>query len=799
MVPREKFQIAIGFVVLLSMTFSVRLAKGQFTTASLSGVVTDSSGASVSGAAVTILNTATGAAKTSSTGFDGSYLFPALMVGTYQLSIEKQGFETYVQSGIVLTVNQAATQSVKLQIGATSQQVSVSANTTMLTTDTAAVSHLIDERQILDLPLDGRHAESLVFLAPGTVNSTNNYCLVNCQGGVYPSSQEAVINGGGTQNVTYEMDGTEHNDTYVSTNLPFPNPDAVQEFSLQSNNMSAEYGNSATVVSIVTKSGTNIFHGDVFEFLRNGDLNARNFFAPVQDTLKRNQFGGALGGPIIKDHLFFFGTYQGTRITQAAAGNVEVVPTAAQRSGNFGTLCSAYGPGGLCQSGAGTQLADPVTGTPFAFNQIPQSRLSTPALNLLNDIPLPNGPNGQLTFPGSTIVQNEDQFMPRVDWITRKNTLSGRYFFTQFGELPQTALASKDLLAMTGSGEKLRVQTLAISDFYTVSPHLLLNTSFGWDSQTGGNLTGTTYYMSDFGVQIAPPKYPDMELTVGGYFNFSSSETGHFNRGDKSFREVVTWQNGKHELVFGGDLIRVNLNVSNPSTSGGVFNFTNSLSGSNLADFMLGQVSGFQQGGGQYQNYVGNIFNLFLQDNWRVSQRLTLNLGLRWDPHWPYRELEGRVNCFVPGEESLRFPNAPVGVLFAGDPGCPAGTGQYPNLANVAPRLGFAYRLTDKTVLRGGAGLYYVPPQTSQQNGQAANAPFAPRINLTDVNFQNPFGSAGIVSPFPADFGGVLLRSRMLRSRCQSSFPKLLLETFMFRFWQPGILLSSMSLARHGF
>jgi hypothetical protein len=311
MVPREKFQIAIGFVVLLSMTFSVRLAKGQFTTASLSGVVTDSSGASVSGAAVTILNTATGAAKTSSTGFDGSYLFPALMVGTYQLSIEKQGFETYVQSGIVLTVNQAATQSVKLQIGATSQQVSVSANTTMLTTDTAAVSHLIDERQILDLPLDGRHAESLVFLAPGTVNSTNNYCVVNCQG-VYPSSQEAIINGGGTQNVTYEMDGTEHNDTYVSTNLPFPNPDAVQEFSLQSNNMSAEYGNSATVVSIVTKSGTNIFHGDVFEFIRNGDLNARNFFAPVQDTLKRNQFGGALGGPIIKDHLFFFGTYQGT-------------------------------------------------------------------------------------------------------------------------------------------------------------------------------------------------------------------------------------------------------------------------------------------------------------------------------------------------------------------------------------------------------------------------------------------------------------------------------------------------------
>jgi hypothetical protein len=747
----------IVIVVLLAAVFPfVRIAKCQFTTASLEGIVTDSSGAGVPGASVTVLDSDTGFSRVYTTGTDGSYLFPTLPVGTYQLSVEKSGFSKYVQSGIILTINRAANQPVLLQLGAATQEVTVTADASLITTNTATITHLINQEQILDLPLDGRHAESLVFLAPGTVDSTNNYCVVNCQGGVYPSSQEAIINGGGTQNVSYQMDGTAHNDSYVNTNLPFPNPDALQEFSLQSNNMSAEYGNSATVVNIVTKSGTNVFHGDIFEFLRNGALNARNFFAPLQDTLKRNQFGGSLGGPIKKDQLFFFGTYQGTRIVQAAEGNVQVVPTAAQRNGDFSSLCTSYSANGVCQSGSGTQLTDPISGTPFPSNQIPSSRLSTAALNLLKNIPLPNGPDGQLTFLGSTVRQDEDQFMTKIDWIRGKNMLSGRYFFTRFNQPPDTSLAETNLLATSGAGVDLKVQTLSINDVYTVTPGLLFNTWFGWNSQTGGNLTGTTFYPADFGIQIAKPKYPDMEFGVGGFFSINSSETGHFNRGDKSFREVVSWQKDQHSLSFGADLVRLDQDVSNPSTSGGVFNFSNSLSGSNLADFMLGQISQFQQGGGQYQDYVGTLFSLFVQDNWRVSPKLTLNLGLRWDPHWPYRELEGRINCFVPGGKSSRFPNAPINLLFAGDPGCPTGTGQYSNLANFAPRLGFAYHLARNTVVRGGAGMYYVALQTSQQNGQAANAPFAPRINLTDVRLEDPFGSAGIVSPFPAAFGGVL-------------------------------------------
>lgn len=726
---------------ILGVICSASMLWGQFTTASLGGIVTDASGSTVPDAKVTVENIETGLSKSLPTSADGAYLFPSLPVGTYRLTVEKNGFSRYVQEGITLTVNQAATQSVSLHIGALSQQVTVNANASMVTTETATVGQLVNEKQVLDLPLNGRQAESLIFLAPGTANTTNNYCGYNCQGGVYPSSQESAVNGGGPGNINYQMDGVGHNDTYVNMNLPFPNPDAIQEFNLQSDNMSAEYGNSQNVVNIVTKSGTNAFHGDAFEFLRNGDLNARNFFAPVQDTLKRNQFGGAMGGPIKKDHLFFFGTYQGTRITQAAAGMVQFVPTQAERNGDF--------------SAVGTQLADPVSGTPFPGNQIPQSRLSPAALFFLQQIPLPNGPGGQLTFAGPSFVQHDNQFMPKIDYITGKNQISGRYFYSKFTQPPDVAIAKQNLLAMDPNGNQIRVQTVALNHTYSASPTLLFSTWFGWDSQVGGSLSGAPYSFSAGGINIATPAIPQMDgLSVGGFFNFASSHYGLFNRGDYTVREVVTVERGSHEVRLGGEVVRVSQDISNTNTQGGSFSFTQNLSGSNLADFMLGQVSRFTQGAGQYQNLRGALWSLFAQDNWKVNRKLVLQLGLRWDPYWPYTETKNRVPCFRPGGHSQRYPNAPVGLIFGGDPGCPAGSGYQSDLLNFAPRLGFAYSLDQKTVLRGGAGIYYTAPQSSQINGTAATAPFAPRFHLVDVNFQNPWVSAGVPNPFPAQYGG---------------------------------------------
>ncbi len=314
-------------------------AQAQFTTASLSGNVLDASGAAVPGAKVGVVNLETGFTQAVITGSTGEYLFPRLPVGSYKLTVEKEGFSTYTQSGIQLAVNQAATQAVTLNVGSIAQQVAVTGDAALVTTDSATVSQVVNQRQIVDLPLDGRQVQQLVFLSAGVTDATSHYCGSNCEGGTYPGEQYAKANGTFSESINYQMDGVAYNDTYINANLPFPNPDAIQEFSVQGTNMSAEYGNAVGgVVNVVSKSGTNQVHGDVFEFLRNGDMNARNFFAPAQDQIKRNQFGGSAGGPVQKDHLFFFGTYQGTRYANAPQGNIEFVPTAAERTGNFADL-----------------------------------------------------------------------------------------------------------------------------------------------------------------------------------------------------------------------------------------------------------------------------------------------------------------------------------------------------------------------------------------------------------------------------------------------------------------------------
>src|SRR5216683_2773648 len=388
------------FAVVLALQFflSNRLA-AQFTTASLGGTITDQSGAAVPGAKVTVLNTDTGFTQSVSSGPAGDYLFPRLTVGKYKPTVEKEGLQTYVQSGIELAVSQTATQKVVMSIGAVSQQVTVTGDTSLVTTQSAAISQVVNQRQIVDLPLDGRQVQQLVFLSAGITDATSHYCGSNCEGGTYPGEQYAKASGTFSESINYQMDGVAYNDTYVNTNLPFPNPDAIQEFSVQGTNMSAEYGNAVGgVVNVVSKSGTNQIHGDVFEFLRNGDMNARNFFAPAQDQIKRNQFGGSVGGPILKDHLFYFGTYQGTRYANAPQGNISFVPTAQERTGNFSDL-------------SGVQLTDPLNNNaPFPNNQIPPNRLSSVSQFFLKSIPLPNGPGQQITYLGPSQHWADDQF-----------------------------------------------------------------------------------------------------------------------------------------------------------------------------------------------------------------------------------------------------------------------------------------------------------------------------------------------------------------------------------------------------
>ena len=364
-------RFSLGLILVFGSTLPMW---AQYTTARLSGIVTDPTGAVVAEATITVQDEGTGYTQTTKSESAGQYLFSSLPVGTYQITVSMAGYTQYVQKGFVLSVGQAASQDVRLQVGRVDQQVVVTANSSMVTTDSATVGQLIDEKEISELPLNGRNVQQLVFLAPGAVDVTSSYCAANCEGGVFPSEQYAKVNGGGANGVNYLLDGVDANDTYINANVPFPNPDALEEFNLITGNMSAIYGNAiGGVVNVVTKSGTDQIHGDVFEFLRNNALDASDYFAQGQvNPLKQNQFGVSIGGPILKNRLFYFGSYQGTRLRTAQNGQIATVPSAVERTGNFGDLCTDFGGSfnsqGICEGGTGITLTNPATGMNYAYN-----------------------------------------------------------------------------------------------------------------------------------------------------------------------------------------------------------------------------------------------------------------------------------------------------------------------------------------------------------------------------------------------------------------------------------------------
>ncbi|HUS07885.1 MAG TPA: TonB-dependent receptor, partial [Bryobacteraceae bacterium] len=727
----------------------IAAVSAQYTTASLGGTVVDSSGSPVPAARVSVRNVGTGFSTVANSTDDGTFLFPRLPIGDYELTADKTGFAPYLQKGITLTVNQLANQNITLRVGQVSEQVTVEANADLVDTRSGTVGQLVDQEKITELPLNGRLAQRLVFLAAGTVDLGRNGCRICGHGGVYPNEQTAGVNGAGMGQVNYQLDGVSHNDTYLNVNVPFPNPDAIQEFNLQANNFTAEYGNAGGgIVNIVTRSGTNQLHGTGFEFVRDGSLNARNFFAPAQDTLKRNQFGGSIGGPILKNKLFFFGTYQGTRVTTAASGNVTFVPTAAERRGDF--------------SGVSKQLVDPVTGAPFPNNQIPANRIDPVAKYFLDRIPLPNGQGRQLTYLGTKSEQHDDQWMPKVDYTSGRNQLSFRYFYSKFNQ-PAVLPPADNVLAANGSGNEVRVQNTGLNHTFTFSPAVLLSSTFGWNQQVGGSRTSGPFGFPDAGVRISSAAKsalkagPELSLSISGGFGLGTNHLGAFDRGDYTWRENLTWIYRGHELHFGGELVRLSNEIVNTYQMDGNFNFNGQLSGDGLSDFILGRASSFSQGGGEFKNLRGSRWGAFIQDNWKVNQRLSLNLGVRWDPWTPYRDLSGRAVCFVPGARSKRYPNAPAGLIYGGDTpdaGCPK-AGAENQFNNFAPRIGFAYRLTEdgKTSVRGGGGYFYVPIQASAYNPYTNIAPFAPTFTFNGVAFSDPYGSAGVVNPFPAQYG----------------------------------------------
>src|ERR1035438_7219676 len=461
------------------------------------GAVTDPQGLGVPGARVTVTEAATGLRTSTTASQDGLFTVPALRPTVYNLTATASGFKTFIQSSITLRADEAVTVNAALQLGASAERITVVGDAQQVDTATGTLGQVVDTRKVVDLPLNGRNAAQLTVLVAGVVAAPNDSSDQG-QTKKFPTVVTISANGSRANVTNYMLDGGNNVDEYTNVNLPFPFPDALQEFSVETANYSAQYGqNSGGVVNVVTKSGTNELHGDAFEYVRNREFNARNYFAKTVDPLKRNQFGATLGGPVYipglykgKDKTFFFFGYQGTILREMTGANTAVVPTQANEQGIFSST-----------------INDPKTGLPFLNNTIPTGRFDPAASAFLKDIPVGVG-NGLIFYQKPT-RQDFNEEVVRVDHqISDRDRLTGRYYRDQFTN--QGILDTTNLLTYADQALNL-VQNVLVSETHTFSPSVLnvFTLNYAREADQRGAPPGTPS-VADFGVNIWQP--PDKAL-----------------------------------------------------------------------------------------------------------------------------------------------------------------------------------------------------------------------------------------------------------------------------------------------
>ncbi|MGD0127033.1 MAG: carboxypeptidase regulatory-like domain-containing protein [Terriglobia bacterium] len=725
--------------------------------AQISGIVTDSSGAAVPNVKINATQTDTGQVRTTVSGPDGTYVFPDLPVGPYKLEAQLSGFNGYVQNGILLEVSNNISINIALKVGEVMQQVEVTANANMVQTQTTSVAQVMDQTRILELPLNGRQATDLILLAGAASNNgpANGAYFNDLQSSKnYFSAVNISVAGGQANGTNYLLDGGVHMDAFSDINLPFPFPDALQEFSVQTSTLSARYGvHGGAVVNVLTKSGTNQFHGDAFEFVRNGDFNARDFFAASQDSLKRNQFGGTIGGPVLKDKLFGFFGYQGTRIRTAPGSYISHVPTQAALNGDFSQLESA-----ACQSGGTPKtIINPATSQPFQNSFVDPSTFNQVALNMLKYVPVSSDPCGELTY-AIPEPQGENQYIGRLDWIqSSKHTLFGRYFYTDY---KSPAIFDNDLLLAQLRGVHDRVQSVVLGDTYSINSNTLNSAHLTWSRLAiERGPAADMKNLPDFGVNMYAQSPNVTNLSITGYFNVGCgfcSESNFVNNAIQAADDVDLIR-GRNHLSVGADWVHRQYNQIGGALNSGNVNFTGQFTNDALVDFMLGLDDSFQQGNTGYMNGRQDYLGFYFDDNLRLSKRLNLVFGLRWEPYLPVREQFNRIQFFNTaayraGATTSQYTDGPPGLFFVGDPGMPRG---YTNsrLSEFEPRVGLTWDPTGsgRQTIRAGVGGFEEQMPTAYFQDQTADAPWGSTITLTAPvgGLTNPWQGYPGGNPFP--------------------------------------------------
>jgi len=773
---RISVSFLLGFLFLLIVSGS---AWGQ-ATARLTGFVKDQSGATVAAATVTLTNQGTNISRTTTTDSDGSYLFSLVEVGTYLLTVEHVGFKKNVQSGIKLEVNQNGRLDVTLDIGQTTEIVEVTAAVPQVDTSGAVLGKVEDTKRIQDLPLLNRDTLQLGLLQAGVFAPDPD------DGSGNPFS----VSGQRSESLTFLIDGADNTD-FLSNNIAVsPNPDAVAEFKILTNNYDAEFGRSSGgIVNQVIKSGTNQIHGTAFEFLRNDVLNARDFFLPQDQpkgSFKRNVFGGTVGAPIRKDKTFIFGAYQGARRREGQILPQLTVLSPAERTGDFSELCTpgggnaGFGAGGTTCTTGGTQLVDP-NGNPYPFNQVPVNPVSANYINKYLPLPSPSLASSNGFISSSTAAIDEDQGIVRVDHnLTPRDVLSALYVINDVRDAFPFAInkgASTGGNVPLGSGftDTNRSQVLTLSWAHTFAR--------GWinefrasanrtanlqakptDPTTPADLGFTNVNPDDAGGAAVP-----IIFTPG--FNIGPSPQGPTKLHDMTYQyqDHLTIPHGRHEWKFGADIRRVQNNFIFDFFNNGSFTFGgaangpeagNTFTGDAAADFVAGFPGNFFQFSTASYNIRTTSQHYYAQDSFKIRPRLTLVLGLRYEYNSPQYDLHNNIiGFFGAGAQSTVFPNAPPGVLYPGDPGTPNRALVNADRNNFAPRFGFAWDIfgNAKLVMRGGAGIFYDIEDGALNLQFGGQPPFGDVSNLNPKPnevasadaFADPFTPLGVTNPFP--------------------------------------------------